>query len=227
VTKVVAINGSPRMERGNTARVLTPFLDGMREAGAEVELFFVNRLRLKPCACGEMYCWDKKPGECCINDEMQQVYPKLRAADVLVLATPVYIPLPGRMQDFINRLCPLVDPVLATRDGRTRARFRNDVGIKRIVLVAVSGWWEKENLDTVVRIAEELAANAGVEFAGALLRPHAYEMNKGGQLTDAGKSVHDAARKAGRELVADGMMRPETLEAVSRPLVTRDDQMRG
>lgn len=34
---VVAINGSPQMAKGNTAAVLTPFLQGMSEAGCEVE----------------------------------------------------------------------------------------------------------------------------------------------------------------------------------------------
>jgi hypothetical protein len=33
--KVIAINSSPNMGKGNTALVLDPFLEGMREAGAE------------------------------------------------------------------------------------------------------------------------------------------------------------------------------------------------
>ena len=36
--KVIAFNSSPRMDKGNTALILNPFLEGMREAGAEVEL---------------------------------------------------------------------------------------------------------------------------------------------------------------------------------------------
>lgn len=31
--KVLAINSSPKMDKGNTAMILTPFLEGMREAG--------------------------------------------------------------------------------------------------------------------------------------------------------------------------------------------------
>lgn len=38
--KVPAINSSPKMDKGNTALILAPFLEGMREAGAEVELFY-------------------------------------------------------------------------------------------------------------------------------------------------------------------------------------------
>jgi hypothetical protein len=144
----------------------------------------------------------------------------------------VYIPLPGAMQNIVNRLVALLDPMLAFREGRTRARFRQDVGIRKIVLLSTSGWWEKGNFDTVVRIAEELAANAGVEFAGALLRPHAPMMRENGvpagtrQLTADGQAVLDAAHRAGRELISKGAMTSETLEAVSRPLVSQEEYWR-
>ena len=109
--------------------------------------------------------------------------PTLREADILVLATPVYIPLPGEMQNLINRLCPLVKPKLETREGRTRARFHDEVRIQRIALVSTGGWWEKGNFGTVGRIAQELAESASVKFAGALLRPHAGLMRRQGELT--------------------------------------------
>jgi multimeric flavodoxin WrbA len=221
MNKAVAINGSPRMERGNTAMVLNPFIEGMKDAGFEVELFYASRLKVKPCTCGSMYCWFERPGECVIKDNMELLYPKLREADVLVLATPIYIPLPGDMQDIINRLCPLLNPVLEFRKGRTRAILRKDVRIRTIALVCTGDWWEKGNSGTVVRIVKELAAGTSVKFAGAVLRPHASLMRRGGELTQDGKAVVDAARRAGYELVKDGVMRRETLKAISRPLISR------
>jgi multimeric flavodoxin WrbA len=220
--KVVAINGSPRKEKGNTARVLTPFIQGMMDAGAEVELFYASRLKIKPCSCGVMYCWSDRPGECCLQDEMQLLYPKLRTADVIILATPVYIPLPGDMQNFINRLCPLLDPHLEKRQGRTRARFRKDVNIRQFVLVSTGGWWEIGNFDTVVRVVEELALDAGVKFGGAVLRPHAFLMMAKGKLTKDGEAVLDALRKAGSELIREGEMHPGTLELISRPMMSEE-----
>jgi len=209
------------MERGNTAMVLNPFIEGMKDAGSHVELFYASRLKVKPCTCGKMYCWTEMPGECCIKDKMQLLYPKLREADILVLATPVYVPLPGDMQNIINRLCPLLDPVLEFRKGRTRATFRKDVRIPAIVLVSTSGWWEKGNFGTVVRIIKELAEDASVRFAGAVLRPHASVMRADGRLTQDGRAVLDAVRRAGYELAKDGVMKRETLAAISRPLISR------
>ncbi|MFH2101942.1 MAG: flavodoxin family protein [Chloroflexota bacterium] len=223
MVKAVAINGSPRKEKGNTAMILAPFIQGLNDAGSEVEYFYASRLKIKPCACGGMQCWYESPGECCIKDDMQMLYPKLRAADILILATPVYIPLPGDMQNFINRLCPLVEPYIENRQGRTRARFRKDVNIRKITLVSTGGWWEKENMGTVVRIVEELAQVANVEFGGAILRPHAFVMKKDGILTKDGEEIVTALRRAGNELVLDGEMHPETLEMISRPLISEQE----
>lgn len=221
--KVIAINGSPRMEKGYTALILTPFIQGMMDAGSEVELFYARHLKVKPCTCGEMYCWYKKPGECCIKDDMQLLYPQLREADILVLATPVYIPLPGEMQNFINRLCPLMNPILENRQGRTRARFHKEVKIRKIVLVSTGGWWEKANFEAVVHITEELAKNASVEFSGAVLRPHAFLMKEKGKLTKDGEAVLNAVKRVGYELIKEGRMNKETLEAISRPLISEEE----
>ncbi|UCF71201.1 MAG: flavodoxin family protein [candidate division WOR-3 bacterium] len=222
MVKAVAINGSPRAEKGNTAMIMIPFIAGMKDAGAEVEAFYAKLIKIKPCT-GEMHCWYEKPGVCYIQDGMQKVYPSLRRAEILILATPVYIPLPGEMQNIMNRLCPLVIPKLQTREGRTRARFRDGVKIRKVVLVATGAWYEKENFDTVVRIAREFAEDASIEFAGAVLRPHAFLMKQQGELTKDGARILEIVRQAGRELVKNGRIAKETLDLIAGPLVDREE----
>lgn len=221
--KAVAINGSPRKGKGNTATVLSSFIDGLTECEADIELFYTSKLKVKPCVCGGMQCWYDSPGECYIKDDMQLLYPKLKAAEILIIATPVYIPLPGDMQNVINRLCPLAEPYLEYRNSRTRARFRQDVNIKNIVLVSTGAWWEKENMSTVVRIVEELAENVSVEFGGAVLRPHASLMKRDGKVTKEGEEILIGVKRAGKELIQEGKMSQETLEFISRPLVTEEE----
>lgn len=222
MTKVIAINGSVRMENSDTAMLMGPFLEGMQEAGASVELFYVKRLNIKPCT-GDFHCWNTKPGECIIADDMQMLYPKLRSADILVLATPVYIPLPGEMQNFMNRLCPLMEPILEKREGRTRARFHENVKIKKIVLVSACGWWELSNFGTVLRIAEELAKNVGIEFAGAILRPHASLMEEN---KEKAKIIVDALKQAGLQLIRNGKIAHDILEIISQPLISEEELRR-
>ncbi len=219
MTKVIAFNGSTRKERGNTERLMSPFLDGMREAGAEVEHFYTVDLDIADCL-GEFSCWNVKLGECVQRDQMDELLPKLKEADIMVLGIPRYVPMPAAMQAFANRLMPLVDPELDFREGRTVARPGDDVGLTKIALVTVSGWWELENMDLVVDIAREMAADFGVEFAGALRRPHAYYMRGEGT-----EDILEAARRCGRDLIAKGAMSEEDLAVVSRPLVSREEDM--
>lgn len=219
MTKVVAISGSPDMEKSNTSMILDPFLEGVRDAGASVDLFYAKRLKVRPCI-GDFDCWEATPGECRIRDDMQAIYPKLKGADILVLATPVYIPLPGEMQNVINRLCPLLNPIITMRDGRSRAKLRADVRISRIVLVSSCGWWEKGNFDTVVRIAKELAKDMNVKFAGAVLRPHVHLMSKD---EEEAKEVFRAAKRAGYEVVKHGRIPKELLDTVAKPLISEKE----
>ena len=219
---VVAVNGSPSGEKGNTATLLGAFLDGVKEAGASVELLYTTKLALTPCG-GDLSCWYKDPGKCVIQDDMQTLYPRLREAEILVLATPVYIPLPGKFQIFLNRLCPLVAPELVTVEGRTRGRFHEGVKIKQVVLVATGGWWELGNFDTVVRIAEELAKDASVEFTGAILRPHAFLMEEKLEKKD---EILNAAKTAGVQLVEDDTFSPGVLQTICQPLIDQEELLK-
>lgn len=45
MTKILATNSSPNMDKGNTALILTPFIEGMKEAGADVELIYTTTRR--------------------------------------------------------------------------------------------------------------------------------------------------------------------------------------
>ncbi|MCJ7516898.1 MAG: flavodoxin family protein [Methanomassiliicoccales archaeon] len=219
MTNVIAINGSPKMEKGNTVKILKPFLEGMETAGASVELFYAKRLNVRPCD-GELYCWTKKPGQCYIDDSMQSLYPKLRDADIIVLATPVYIPLPGEMQNLLNRLVPLMEPTLKWRNGRTRlSGFRADVKISKFVLVSTSGWWEMGNFGTVLRIVKELANDLNVEFAGALLRPNFYYMSEN---KEKAEKIFEAAKQAGTQLIKEGRMSKDLLEVICQPLISQE-----
>ena len=78
------------------------------------------------------------------------------------------------------------------------------------------------DLDALVAHVQAIARNLDAEFAGALLRPHGPALkamlDQHAPVTD----VLDAARDAGRQLVEQGSIAPETLGVVSRPLVPRD-----
>ena len=220
--KVLAINSSPKMDKGNTALILNPFLDGMREAGAEVELFYTRKLDIKPCT-GEFDCWIKTPGECYQKDDMQMLYPKIREAGIMVFATPVYVDgVNGPMKNLIDRMLPRMQPFFELRDGHCRHPLCEGTKSFKIVLVSNCGFWEMDNFDPLLVHMKAFCKNASSEFAGALLRPHgegmSFMMEMGASLDD----IFDAAKEAGRQLVEDGEMSSETLSIISRELMPMD-----
>jgi hypothetical protein len=124
------------------------------------------------------------------------------------------------MQRFFNRLCPIIAPELSFQNGRTRGKKADDVNLSKLVLVSTSGWWEVENMSVVLKIAEELSLNLGVDLAAAVLRPHASAMRS---RPERAEEISEALRKAGRLLVEKGAIPGELLETISAPLLPEEE----
>jgi multimeric flavodoxin WrbA len=84
--RVVILQGSPR-PKGNSSTLADRVAAGAREGGAEVESFHLHSMDIRPCR-GCDACL--KTGVCAVKDDMRTLGPKLRAADAIVLASPVY-----------------------------------------------------------------------------------------------------------------------------------------
>jgi multimeric flavodoxin WrbA len=85
---ILILLGSPR-EDGNSTRLAYAFADAASRNGHRVQSIRVPALDIAPCdGCNE--CWKPAAVPCAIRDDMDSVYPLLRAADVLVFATPLH-----------------------------------------------------------------------------------------------------------------------------------------
>lgn len=83
---VLGISGSPR-RHGNTETLLDAVLDGAREAGADVEKIVLRQLDYGSCrGCNACH----RTGACVIKDDLTGVFEKITAADILVVASPIY-----------------------------------------------------------------------------------------------------------------------------------------
>src|SRR5512136_2212695 len=161
--KVLTINGSLHMDNGNTAMILNPFLEGMKETGADVDLFYTKKLNIGPCN-GDMSCWFKNPGKCVQDDDMQMLLPKIKEANVIVWASPVYYSgITGPLKNLMDHQLPL--------------HVMGEPGSKKqkAVLVSTCGAWELSMFDPLLAQMKAIydMPEAGTEFAGALLRPMA------------------------------------------------------
>ena len=82
---VLILSGSPR-KGGNSDLLCDEFLRGAQEAGNQVEKIFVRSKKVAPCNA----CYACKKGPCAIKDDMAEILEKMLAADVIVMASPVY-----------------------------------------------------------------------------------------------------------------------------------------
>jgi multimeric flavodoxin WrbA len=80
--------GSPR-KNGNSALLAEKAGEEARAQGASTEVVFLQDLGIQPCnGCG--VCRETMDSECILDDGMTTLYPKLRAADAILIATPIY-----------------------------------------------------------------------------------------------------------------------------------------
>ena len=120
---VLILLGSPR-EDGNSSRLAFAFADAASRNGHRVQSVRLSALEIAPCD-GCRRCWPKASQPCVVRDDMDSVYPLLRAADVLVFATPLHFyAWSAPMKTLVDRLFCL-DP-----------RFKRNLKGKASVLLA-------------------------------------------------------------------------------------------
>ena len=87
MVKAIGIVGSPR-KNGNTEILTEHTLQAISEEGITTELIRLAGLNIQPCnAC--MAC--RKEEQCPIKDDLFPIYTRMKAADAIILSTPVYI----------------------------------------------------------------------------------------------------------------------------------------
>jgi multimeric flavodoxin WrbA len=100
---VLILQASPRAN-GNTAWMAEKFKNAAEAAGHQVTLVNVSKKKIAGCLACE-YCHNKGNGACIQKDDMQELYPLMAEAEVLVLAAPIYyFTLNAQIQAPIQRM---------------------------------------------------------------------------------------------------------------------------
>lgn len=102
--KVLILSASPRKE-GNSDILCDQFLLGAKEAGNQVEKIFLRDKQINYClACDGC---KRNDGFCVQKDDMAEILEKMIAADVIVMATPVYFyTMSAQLKTLIDRTVP-------------------------------------------------------------------------------------------------------------------------
>ena len=152
---ILILQGSPRA-KGNTAWMAEEFKNAAEAAGHQVTLVNVSRKKIAGCIACE-YCHTKGNGACVQKDDMQELYPLMNEAEVIVLAAPIYyFTLCAQIQAPVQRMYCVNKPAKVKKmallmssyspnvyDGAT-AEFRD-----------ICNYWSVENMGAVTAKIDE------------------------------------------------------------------------
>ena len=141
-TKILGVSGSP-VKNGNVETFLARMLDSVaKKPGVSVEAAHLSRLNVQDCVhCN--FCVRKQTPDklCSLDDDGPELFQKVRDADILVLATPVYfLRTSARMAAFIDRLRVFVF------GNEAGGQLKNKVGVSAAVAWGRNAGFETTHL---------------------------------------------------------------------------------
>ena len=156
MSRIVALVGSVR-KGGNTDLLAQAFAESAGKRH-EVELVSVADYAVYPCiGCNRCYTTDEH--RCFWNDDMQQIYDKLKQADVLIIASPVYFyGISAQLKAVIDRL---------------HTPMRNNFAIRKLGLILVGAAGLPDLFDPIVLQYRMLLRFFHLEDIGMVLVPGA------------------------------------------------------
>ncbi len=169
--KVVAFNGSPR-SGGNVETLLWEALRPIEYAGHDVAKFNLNELGISPCQdCGGC----EKTGICVQEDDMALVSDAIRAADRIILGSPIFFfglsaqtkTMVDRCQSFWCERYILKRPIAGGPEGRKGLLILVG-GMKKEIGVTCSGETAKAFFRTISVPEHETVSFLGIDRKGAI-----------------------------------------------------------
>jgi len=160
--KVLILSASPR-KGGNSDLLCDQFLREAKETGNQAEKIFLRDKKINYCTgCG--VC-QGNGGRCVQKDDMAEVLDRMIAADVIVMATPVYFyTMNAQMKTLIDRTCARYTEIsnkdfyfiVAAADSSKRAMERTLEGFRAFTsclsrpkekgLIYGTGAWKKGDI---------------------------------------------------------------------------------
>jgi len=200
-----------------TELMLNHLIEGMRDAGAEVEVVNLRDKSVRNCT-GCLTCFTKTPGACVQKDDMtKDLFPKWRESDLAVYATPLYsYGMNASLKAFIERTLPSIEPFFEFHEGRMFHPVRHKY--PPVVMLSVSGMPGKEHFGALSAHVKYLFGSPGRKLAAEIYRPAA-EIMTNPFFKEKADDVLGATVRAGRELVGSMAVSPETMARITQPLV--------
>jgi multimeric flavodoxin WrbA len=187
--KILAIHGSPHTTRSTTRKLASSVLEGAAEAGAETEMIDLCDYRVIPCTACDACSLN---GICVNDDDVPSIIERMKDADGIVFASPVYIDnISGQMKIFFDRLADAIHYQLLagkygcsvasthTSGGNEVVVYQNHVlnylGAIAVGSISVATGGKAENIDAAENSARSLGKNLVEAIRNGFLDPNQEE----------------------------------------------------
>ncbi|MBC8431475.1 MAG: NAD(P)H-dependent oxidoreductase [Desulfobacterales bacterium] len=224
IKNIVVFDGGPRNTKfSKTTFMVNHFCRGAKSAGAEIEYIKLKDMKINPCT-GCYTCWTKTPGECIFKDDMSDLRLKFRKADLIIFSSPLYIfSVTGIMKNFLDRNLPNMKPYMLIENGETKHPHRYPEDRQQgFVVFSAAGFPEVDhNFDGLKGMFRCLHSHSEKSFLmGEFYMPGA-ELISQPVYGERRKKIELACSNAGEQVVKEGEINMEFMEAVSDVEITQ------
>lgn len=227
--KILAINGSHRGRNGYTQVLIEMFFEGARQLDAECDTIVLKDLKINQCL-GCRVCHKSEHYLKCIYDEKDDVkgiFDKMREADILVFATPIYIfSMTGLMKIFLDRITSTGDSSIMTTSNSGLFFHHIDKKLisKPFVLITTQDNVENETSKNVESYFRTFSSFLDAPFVGYIRRKSGALIGHGKDLEKEKQhpliiTVNESIKKAGYETVKYGFIKKKTENQCNRKII--------
>ena len=164
--KVLILMGSPR-KKGNTAALLEPFRAEMVRCGAEVETIWLYDRDVRSCVACRTCQQDWTCFHCSQKDDVQQIFDKVLACDLLLLATPIYAwYCTPPMKALLDRLVYGMNKFYGDQIGPSLWQG------KRMALLLTCGYRPEKGADLFEEGMRRYCKHSGLKYLGSHVERH-------------------------------------------------------
>jgi multimeric flavodoxin WrbA len=227
--KITAINASHRGEEGFTHFLIDKIASGAVQEGASFETIVLTKHKINRCT-GCQVCHTEKSYLKCIyedQDDVKKIFDKMREADILIFATPVYIfSMSGLLKIFLDRIYSTGDSgkLQLSKSGLFFHHTDQKLCSKPFALLVCCDNLEDETPKNVISYFRTFSKFMDAPIVGTLIR-------KSGKLIGHGKSsgkekqypkiydVYEAFQQAGKDLATAGRISSKTQSRANQHII--------
>lgn len=216
--KILVFNGSPKKEKSDTLCITNAFLGGMAEK-CEYDIRFINAVdcNVKPCT-GCLQCM-RNGGHCMLNDDMEGILKSVSECDIMLFSFPLYCyGMPAPLKAIIDRFLPFSSfRMEKSGEGYAHPGQSGSMSIKTVMICGCGFPNSKQNFEGMIKQFELLFGKNSI----CITVPEAPMFNVPKALP-ATRPLLEKVAAAGREFAETGILRRETVETLSQPMIPEE-----